>query len=63
MLSTGAGAFPNSGSARSLAELGFTQAAIGFDGIPRRVQFRGTHESIDIESSPRGWMLDHRLSE
>jgi hypothetical protein len=55
--STGAGAFPNSGSARGLTELGFTQAGVGFGGLPPRVSFRGKHELIDIESSPRGWML------
>jgi hypothetical protein len=63
VLSTGASAFPNSGSARGLTELGFTQAGIGFGGLPRRVRFRGKHESINIESSPRGWMLGHGLSE
>jgi hypothetical protein len=55
--STGAGAFPNSESAHSLTELGFTQAGIGFGGIPPRVRFRGKRESIDNESSPRGWKL------
>jgi hypothetical protein len=55
--STGAGAFPNSASARELVELGFVQAGIAFGGIPPHVRFCGKHESIDDKSSPRAWRL------